>query len=191
VSRPEPEPSRLLLGVLTGVVVLGALLRRRPVRGLPQGVHPEDLAEGYEHSDISPAVVLVGAAGLLVILVVVLVAVTSFEAAVTGSQPSLSRPADLVQGLQAVPAPTPPQPRLEAESGQEYAAYLAAEQQKLTTYRWVDRQAGSVAIPVERAIDLLAQRGLPTRSAPTVAARDDGAHSPSSSSSGRVEEAYP
>jgi hypothetical protein len=158
---------------------------------LPQGVDPEDIADGYEHSDISLAVVLIGAAGLLVILAVVLVAVTSFEAAVTGSQPSLSRPADLVQGLQAAPAPTPPQPRLEAESGQEYATYLAAEQQKLTTYRWVDRQAGIVAIPVERAIDLLAQQGLPTRSAPTVAAHDDAAHSPSSASSGRVKEAYP
>ncbi len=191
MRRPEPEPSRLLLRVLTGLVVLGALLRRRPVQRLPQGVDPEDIAEGYEHSDISPAVVLASAAGLLIILAVVLVAITSFEAAVTGIQPGLSRPTDLIQGLQAAPAPTPPQPRLEAESGQEYATYLAAEQQKLTTYRWVDRQAGTVAIPVERAIDLLAEQGLPARARPAVAAQDDGARSPSSSSSGRVEEAYP
>jgi len=191
VRRPEPQPSRLLLRVLTGLVVLGALLRRRPVGRLPQGVDPEDIADGYEHSDISPTVVLAGAAGLLVVLGLVLVAVTSFEATVTGIPPDLGRPADLIQGLRAAPAPTPPQPRLEAESGQEYAAYLAAEQHKLTSYRWVDRQAGVVAIPVERAIDVLAQQGLPARSAPAVATQDDGAHSPSSASSGRVEEAYP
>ena len=191
MRRPEPEPSRLLLRVVTGLVVLAAILRRRPVGRLPHGVDPEDIADGYEHSDISPAVVLVGAAGLGVILAVVLVVITSFETAVTGIQPSLSRPTDLIEGLQAAPAPTPPQPRLEAESGQDYATYLAAEQRKLTSYHWVDRQAGIAAIPVERAIDLLAQQGLPTRTAPTLGAHDDGAHSPSSSSSGRVEEAYP
>ena len=64
-------------------------------------------AEGYEHSDIPPFAVLAGAAGLLLVLVIVFVAITIFEAAVTGIPPSLSRPKDLIQGLQAAPAPTP------------------------------------------------------------------------------------
>ena len=38
---------------------------------------------------------------------------------------------------------------------------LAKQQQKLETYGWEDRQAGTVRIPIERAMDLLLQKGLP------------------------------
>ena len=31
------------------------------------------------------------------------------------------------------------------------------------SYGWVDQQAGVVRIPIDRAMELLAQRGLPTR----------------------------
>jgi hypothetical protein len=147
-------------------------------------------AEGYEHSDIAPVAVFAGAVGLLLVLAITLVAITSFEASVTGIPPSLSRPQDLIQGLQAAPAPTPPQPRLEAQSGQSLGPYRAAATARLNSYGWVDRQAGIVSIPIERAMDVTAQQGLPARATPT-AARDEGRLSPSSASSGRVDEAYP
>ncbi len=34
---------------------------------------------------------------------------------------------------------------------------------KLNSYGWVDRKHGVIRIPIERAMDLVAQRGLPTR----------------------------
>jgi hypothetical protein len=37
----------------------------------------------------------------------------------------------------------------------------AAEEAQLHSYRWVDREAGIAAIPIERAMEILAQRGLP------------------------------
>jgi hypothetical protein len=40
---------------------------------------------------------------------------------------------------------------------------LAAELAPITGYAWVDREKGVVRIPVGRAIDLLAERGLPAR----------------------------
>ncbi len=41
---------------------------------------------------------------------------------------------------------------------------LQAEQEgRLNSYGWVDRPNGVVHIPIERAIDLLVERGLPTR----------------------------
>jgi DNA-binding GntR family transcriptional regulator len=40
---------------------------------------------------------------------------------------------------------------------------LAAETAILHSYGWVDRDAGIVRIPIERAIEILAERGLPTR----------------------------
>jgi hypothetical protein len=39
----------------------------------------------------------------------------------------------------------------------------ATEDAILTTYGWVDRKNGIVHIPIDRAMDLLLQRGLPTR----------------------------
>jgi hypothetical protein len=56
----------------------------------------------------------------------------------------------------------------------------------LLGYHWVDQNAGVVQIPIERAMDLLAQRGLPSRSAAeSQAFRDHGQEGPSDSSGGR------
>ena len=41
-------------------------------------------------------------------------------------------------------------------------AMKAAEQEVLESYDWIDRDAGLVRIPIERAIELLAERGLET-----------------------------
>jgi hypothetical protein len=42
-------------------------------------------------------------------------------------------------------------------------AELAKKQEKaLASYGWIDRQAGVVHIPIERAIDLVLEQGLPT-----------------------------
>jgi hypothetical protein len=184
--RDPPGPLVWLLGAL---VALGVLLQRKPAPRLPAGVDAEDIRMGYERSDMQPTVVLAGAAALLVILACVLVLVTTFKAVATGIPPTISRPADLIGGLAAAPQPTPPAPALEAEPGQTLDRYMAGEQQKLNSYRWVDRSAGIAAIPIDRAIDLLASSGLPARE--TSSARDTGGRSPSTASSGRVEESYP
>jgi hypothetical protein len=45
-------------------------------------------------------------------------------------------------------------------------AELAKKQEKtLTSYGWIDRQAGVVHIPIERAIELVLKQGLPTTDA--------------------------
>ena len=57
----------------------------------------------------------------------------------------------------------PPAPTLETTPVQDLKAIRTAEEQLLTSYGWVDQQKGVVRIPIARAIDLLAQRGLPSR----------------------------
>jgi hypothetical protein len=57
----------------------------------------------------------------------------------------------------------PPEPRLEVSPQQDLRQMRAAETAVLHSYGWVDRQAGIVRIPIERAIELLAERGLPAR----------------------------
>ncbi len=60
----------------------------------------------------------------------------------------------------------PPEPRLQTEPTQDLLEMRAGEERILNSYGWVDPQKGIVRIPIERAIDLLVQRGLPSRAQP-------------------------
>ncbi len=54
----------------------------------------------------------------------------------------------------------PPGPPLEI---QDVGALRAEEDRQLESYGWIDRSAGTVRIPVARAMELLVRRGLPAR----------------------------
>jgi hypothetical protein len=56
-----------------------------------------------------------------------------------------------------------PQPRLEGDERREINDFREQEEQTLNSYGWVDQKAGVVRIPIDRAMQLMAQRGLPTR----------------------------
>ncbi|HZR59065.1 MAG TPA: hypothetical protein VFA74_19515 [Terriglobales bacterium] len=55
-----------------------------------------------------------------------------------------------------------PQPRLETDERTEIHDFRLKEEQELHSYGWVDQQSGVMRIPIERAMELIAQRGLPT-----------------------------
>lgn len=57
-----------------------------------------------------------------------------------------------------------PTPQLETDERTQLNKIRIAEEDTLSTYGWVDQKAGVVRIPIDRAMDLLAQRGLPVRS---------------------------
>jgi hypothetical protein len=71
--------------------------------------------------------------------------------------------------LAVVPSPVfearqlPPEPRLQVSPQHELQQMRAAEMAILHSYGWVDRPAGIVRIPIEHAIELLAERGLPSQ----------------------------
>lgn len=56
-----------------------------------------------------------------------------------------------------------PAPRLQADPPAEYRAWREAEERALAGYAWLDRDAGLVRLPVERALDLVLEEGLPAR----------------------------
>ena len=59
-----------------------------------------------------------------------------------------------------------PQPRLETDDGEEAIANLhAREDLLLGHYSIVDGQPGTIRIPIERAMELIAQKGLPVENA--------------------------
>lgn len=54
-----------------------------------------------------------------------------------------------------------PEPRLEKNERLEINDFRQQEERMLNSYGWVDEKAGVVHIPIERAMQLVAQRGLP------------------------------
>ena len=60
----------------------------------------------------------------------------------------------------------PPGPRLQASPEKEMAAMRAEENHLLTSWEWVDEGAGVARLPIERAMELLAERGLPSSAEP-------------------------
>lgn len=59
-----------------------------------------------------------------------------------------------------------PEPQLETNERTELNKIRLHEEDTLSTYGYVDENAGTVRIPIDRAMDLLAQRGLPMRTQP-------------------------
>jgi hypothetical protein len=56
-----------------------------------------------------------------------------------------------------------PAPQLEVNERTELNDERLREENTLSTYDWVDKSSGTIRIPIDRAMDLLAQRGLPVR----------------------------
>jgi len=62
-----------------------------------------------------------------------------------------------------------PEPRLENDERNELTDFRLQEEGRLNSYGWVDQQAGIMHIPIDRAMQLIAQRGLPVASPPATA----------------------
>ena len=57
--------------------------------------------------------------------------------------------------------PLPPEPRVEEKPYLQLQNLRSLEDHVLSTYAWVDESAGTVRIPVDRAMDMVLQKGLP------------------------------
>jgi hypothetical protein len=115
----------------------------------------------HELSDLQPRTILIfGIALSVTVLLCLLVANWMFHyfaAVQTQSSPPLSPLAT---------QEAPPGPRLQAHAPEDLRTFRAEEEATLNSYGWVNRQAGIVRIPIDRAMQLLVQRGLQTPGQP-------------------------
>jgi hypothetical protein len=65
-----------------------------------------------------------------------------------------------------------PAPQLEINERTELNDIRLHEEDTLSSYGWVDQKSGTVRIPIDRAMDLLVERGLPVRSPSAAAAQN-------------------
>ncbi|HEX4593142.1 MAG TPA: hypothetical protein VH157_02650 [Bryobacteraceae bacterium] len=56
----------------------------------------------------------------------------------------------------------PPEPRVEEKPYLQLQNLRAVEDHVLNSYAWVAQSAGTVRIPIDKAIDMVAQKGLPS-----------------------------
>jgi hypothetical protein len=114
---------------------------------------------GHETRDISVLAVTCTAIGLVISAIVVYATVGGVFNLFKSQYPSDVAPSRITtQGR------LPPQPRLQTDPASDLQQLRDAENAKLNSYGWVDKNAGVLRIPIDRAIALLAQRGVPTRS---------------------------
>lgn len=80
----------------------------------------------------------------------------------------------------------PPEPRLQAQPKVELKDLRTDEDAILNSYGWIDPNKGIVRIPIDQAIDIVAQKGLPSKPSPVGQASDGYRMIPEDSSSGRT-----
>jgi hypothetical protein len=134
----------------------------------PPGEHAEEgsargpgrrVSTGHETSDINIRGVLGFGVGLLIagvaihVLVLLLFTVLSSSESRRGAQPQFPLAAGQENRL-------PPEPRLQTNPRQDLRDLRSQEETILHNYGWVDRNAGIVRIPIDRAMRLTVEREL-------------------------------
>src|SRR5262245_48778749 len=142
-------------------------MAKPPATGSGPASAPEN--SGYERRDADVRVLtwlLTGLLGVTLVAMLLMIPLFRYFAAVEARhQPP---PSTLAGARPALP----PEPRLEPMPFDELRRLRAKEEETLDSYGWVDRKEGIVRIPIERAIQLTAERGLPA--APTEAPASSG-----------------
>jgi hypothetical protein len=120
--------------------------------------------------------------GVIWFLVIIFATVLFCQGLVVGIFKYLEYDVDKADPPRAFTAPTPsypqifdgrvvgtepiPEPNLLTDDPENLARFRALEEQSLTTYGVIDKNAGTYRVPIEKAKDLLLAKGLPARPAP-------------------------
>ncbi|MBX0327406.1 hypothetical protein K2Z83_06915 [Oscillochloris sp. ZM17-4] len=121
------------------------------------GADPESIAVGHELKDANPGPLILSAVGIGVLIVVsfivmgIMLASTGNPLTATGNDVPTS-PAMMVQ--------LPPAPRLEQNPVVDGSLIVEQATKRIESYGWDDQQAGKAHIPIERAMELVLERGV-------------------------------
>jgi hypothetical protein len=124
--------------------------------GESHGPSAESLAAGHELSD-ARARPLVIAGVVLFALIIVSFALTAALVVVAGS--GVGDTSNVIDPAQAQEQ-LPPAPRLEQNPRVDGDRIISQATERLESYGWVDKRAGTAHIPIERAIELVLEKGV-------------------------------
>ena len=127
-------------------------------KGAPAKDQQNQQKGGHETRDINLRALTWTAIGLVVAAIAMYVTVGGLFNLFKRQDTSGGVPSRITT-LGRLPSP----PRLQINPAYDLQQFRDAESAKLNSYGWIDKSAGVVRIPIDRAMDLLAQRGLPAR----------------------------
>src|SRR5438034_4061609 len=125
--------------------------------GANPGVH-------HEVSDVDVRGILLFGAGLFVMVAVVSLLVWVLFGYV-GSREAIRGPREYPLAATEQNR-LPPEPRLQTNPREDLRELRVHEEQVLTSYGWVDRNAGVVRIPIDEAMKMVVKKGLAVRRSP-------------------------
>lgn len=138
-------------------------------------IHNEKIANPevyYEHQDLSARGIIGFLVGLIVTVALIhLIVYGLYKFMASEKLVSTPRSAGIITPNKILPQGQDPvlrfpQPVLQPDPAADLDKFRATNEQQLNTYGYVDQGKGVVHIPIERAIDIVAQQGLPTRQQP-------------------------
>ena len=116
----------------------------------------------YEHTDIDTSVGYKFALWLAVAMAISVVIVYGvfwfFEGQTKGADATAQK-----YPLAVGQAKTPPVPNLQTQPFKDVYLLRKGEAEKLASYGWIDKEGGIIRVPIDRAMEVILQRGLPAR----------------------------
>jgi hypothetical protein len=126
----------------------------------PEPIPEESLALGYEVRDVNLPNLVRLSLILVGVVVIVFVLIGLLYNFLTYNLVARSAPPPPLLGEAQGP---PPEPLLQRNPALDMQQMATEQEAILNSYGWVDKEAGVVRIPIERAIELTLERGLPTQ----------------------------
>ena len=117
---------------------------------------------GYERRDANSKWIFGIVAGLFIAIIASELVLKWINAGLASTPPPTDRWSGAAQRTNTLWSQTN-YPRLQLSPPADLALFRAREAVQLSSYGWIDRTTGVVHIPIDHAMDLLLQRGLPVR----------------------------
>ncbi len=130
---------------------------------IPQGVPAGGLETGHEDTTIPVRGIVIAAISLVVTVVVCQLVLAWWWRTFKAEE---NKAEMLHPGRQEIDVAQFPQPRLQESPPVELVQMVREEKARIASYGWVDPKAGIARIPVDRAMEILVEKGLPKVAAP-------------------------
>ncbi|MEM7515921.1 MAG: hypothetical protein AAF368_03215 [Planctomycetota bacterium] len=120
------------------------------------GIASESLEHGYERTDAKGLPLI----GFILFLLAGTFLVMLFTSWMLGQFKEHRQRTDLPRHVLADEKQEPPAPTLQAYPNTDYGEYELNQRLQTETYSFIDREAGQVLLPVERAMELVLEEGI-------------------------------
>jgi hypothetical protein len=124
---------------------------------MDQTIKPSTNGAGHEHREANISLIAWSAVALAVATIVIYALIWGMFNVIKTAD--LKESSEQAASPFAVPGQLPPEPRLQVKPWEELQVLRAREDDVLNHYGWQDQKNGIVHIPIDKAMDMVAQQG--------------------------------